>query len=78
VILDFRFQPEADQPLFFEPEAHQPFFLAEAEPILDSSENGPSTQEDSLTLAPSTSLRTGLSQRERDGVKVFMVKGEPE
>jgi len=35
MILDFRFQPEADQPLFFEPEAHQPFFLAEAEPILD-------------------------------------------
>jgi len=34
-ILDFRFQPEADQPLFFEPEAHQPFFLAEAEPIFD-------------------------------------------
>jgi len=36
--------------------------------ILDSSENGPLTQEDSLTLA--------LSQREREGVRVFTVKGE--
>ena len=36
--------------------------------ILDSSEHGPSNQEDSLTLA--------LSQREREGVRVFMVKGE--
>jgi len=35
---------------------------------MDSSENGPSAQEDSLTLA--------LSQREREGVRVFMVKGE--
>jgi hypothetical protein len=33
-----------------------------------SSENGPSTQEDSLTLA--------LSQREREGVRVFMVKAK--
>jgi hypothetical protein len=35
---------------------------------VDSSENGPSTQENSLTLA--------LSQRKREGVRVFMVKGE--
>jgi len=36
-------------------------------PLRDSSENGPSAQEDSLTLA--------LSQREREGVRVFMVQG---
>ena len=33
-----------------------------------SSENGPSAHEDSLTLA--------LSQRAREGVRVFMVEGE--
>jgi hypothetical protein len=39
-----------------------------AEPIFDSSGNGPSAQEDFLTLA--------LSQREREGVRAFMVNGE--
>jgi len=41
-----------------------------AEPIFDSSGNGPSAQEDFLTLA--------LSQRERVRGEVFMVKGEAE
>ena len=35
MILDFRFQPEADQPLFFQPKRLADEPKAQAEPILD-------------------------------------------